>query len=290
MSIIDVAYALTTPVEAFIFFLMFDTFFEKRWDFARWQYVAGWLVLTVLLRLVNIYLLFQLSNAAGMILSAIFVSSAYYRTTWKKRLFVPLSTWVIMAVVELLTMNLIGLFFGLSTERLLNIPGFLVLGIILSKTFALAICYVIRVKQNANQFEFGRTYWFLFVLLFSSSVLAMFLVFWMMQAIDDNRYNGMALICSIGLFAGTFLSLYFYERSQRQHQIIRHQEQSEQQMRGQLKHMDEIILKQNELRAMRHDMNAHLTARKGCWTAARSPRAGTMCQPWSISFSRWRRR
>ena len=30
MSMIDIAYALTAPVEAMMFFLLFDTFFERR--------------------------------------------------------------------------------------------------------------------------------------------------------------------------------------------------------------------------------------------------------------------
>lgn len=263
MSIIDVAYALTAPVEAFSFFLIFDIFFEKRREFARWQYVVGWLVLTVLFRVTNILFLFSLSNTIGMIVAEFLVSSVFYYTTWTKRLFVLLSTWVSLGVVEILVWNLESLIFGISTEEALNIPGFLILGIVLSKALSLALIYAIRVKKRVHLFEFARMYWTLFLLLFLSSAIALFFVFWTLENLNNSRYNVLALICSIGLFAGDFLALYLYERSQRQHQIIRHQEQSEQQMRGQLKHMDEIILKQNELRAMRHDMNAHLTALKG---------------------------
>lgn len=263
MSIIDVAYALTTPVEAFANFMLFDTFFEKRRNFARWQYVAGWLLLTVLFRVTNILFLFRLGNAVGLILSALLVSFIFYRTSWRKRIFVIMFATVSIIVIEIFVWLSVSLIFDLSANEALDIPSFLILSIVLSKALLLAVCYAARVKQQNKQFEVERSYWLLFVSLFSISVVSTFLILGMMQAIDDNRYNGMALICSIGLFAGTFLSLYFYERSQRQHQIIRHQEQSEQQMRGQLKHMDEIILKQNELRAMRHDMNAHLTALKG---------------------------
>lgn len=71
------------------------------------------------------------------------------------------------------------------------------------------------------------------------------------------------MISCVGLFGGTFLALYLYARSQQQNQIIRYQEQAEQQMQAQLKHMDEIILRQNELRAFRHDINNQLTALSG---------------------------
>lgn len=263
MSIIDVAYALTAPVEAFANFMLFDTFFEKRRDFARWQYVAGWLLLTVLIRVSNIFLMFRLENALGMVLSALLVSFIFYRTSWGKRIFVTLFAWLMISVIETLVLNMMCLVSGLPAGEALNVSSFSIPGIVLSKSLMLALVYAIRVKRQARQLELERSYWLLYVLLFLFAIIIVFLIFWMMMNINDGRYNVAMFICSIGLFAGDFLVLYFYERLQRQHQIIRHQEQSEQQMRGQLKHMDEIILKQNELRAMRHDMNAHLTALKG---------------------------
>lgn len=88
-----------------------------------------------------------------------------------------------------------------------------------------------------------------------------------MNQINDSNYNTMAMFCGITLYISTFLAFYLYARSQRQNQIIRYQEQAEQQMRSQIKHMDELVLKQNELRALRHDMNGHLIALKSFFDA-----------------------
>ena len=85
----------------------------------------------------------------------------------------------------------------------------------------------------------------------------------MLSELNSSNYNIMAMVSCIGLYASTFLALYLYARSQQQNQIIRYQEQAEQQMQAQLKHMDEIILRQNELRAFRHDINNQLTALSG---------------------------
>lgn len=67
MSIIDVAYALTAPVEAVVFFMMFDTFFERRRKFPAWQYIIGICVLTFLFAAVNNIFLYRLGNLVGMI-------------------------------------------------------------------------------------------------------------------------------------------------------------------------------------------------------------------------------
>lgn len=71
MTIIDFAYSMTAPVEAIMFFLLFDAFFERRRQFAIWQYIAGVIVLAVLIKIVNSYFLFRASNATGMVIAAI---------------------------------------------------------------------------------------------------------------------------------------------------------------------------------------------------------------------------
>lgn len=238
MSIIDVAYALTAPVEAVVFFMMFDTFFERRRKFPAWQYIIGICVLTFLFAAVNNIFLYRLGNLVGMIFSAVLVSIFFYSTTWKKRIIIPLLIWALFAALEIVVLNLIVFIFNTTASTVVNTLSYLLLGIIISKTTGFAICYGIRVKSRSNQFELDKTYWFLFVFLFSSSSIASFLIFWMLEEINNPEYNFIIAVCTVGLYIGTFLALYLYERSQRQNQIIRYQEQAEQQMQAQLKHMD----------------------------------------------------
>lgn len=267
MNIIDIAYALTAPVEAVVFFMMFDTFFEQRRKFPAWQYIIGICALTLLFAGVNNIFLYRLGNLVGMIFSAVFVSVFFYSTTWKKRIIIPLLIWTLFATLEIIVLNLITFVFGITANIVVNTPAYLLLGIIISKTTGLAICYAIRVKSVHNKYEIDRIYWILFVFLFISSAIASFVFFWMLQEINNPDYNFLVVVCTIGLYIGTFLALYLYERSIKQNQIIRYQEQAEQQMRSQIKHMDEIIFKQNELRALRHDMNGHLIALKSFFDA-----------------------
>lgn len=264
MSIIDIAYALTAPVEAVVFFMMMDAIFERRRAFSIWQFAAGIVVLTAMIRMVNSFLLFRVGNAFGMILAAVLVSLYFYRASWLKRVFVILFFWLLLlGVVEMLVLNVMCLIFGISATEVLTTPAYLLLGIIVSKALDLAIGYAFCMKNRMKIIEINKTYWLIFFLLFTSAVVTTFLILGMLSELNSTNYNIMAMISCVGLFGGTFLALYLYARSQQQNQIIRYQEQAEQQMQAQLKHMDEIILRQNELRAFRHDINNQLTALSG---------------------------
>lgn len=264
MNIIDIAYALTAPVEAVVFFMMMDAIFERRRVFSIWQFAAGIVVLTVLIRMVNSFLLFRVGNAFGMILAAVLVSLYFYRASWLKRIFVILFFWLLLlGVVEMLVLNVMCLVFGISATEVLTTPAYLLLGIIVSKALDLAVGYAFCMKNRMKIIEINKTYWLIFFLLFTSAVVTTFLILGMLSELNSSNYNIMAMVSCIGLYASTFLALYLYARSQQQNQIIRYQEQAEQQMQAQLKHMDEIILRQNELRAFRHDINNQLTALSG---------------------------
>lgn len=264
MSIIDIAYALTAPVEAVVFFMMMDAIFERRRAFSIWQFAAGIVVLTAMIRMVNSFLLFRVGNAFGMILAAVLVSLYFYRASWLKRVFVILFFWLLLlGVVEMLVLNVMCLIFGISATEVLTTPAYLFLGIIVSKALDLAVGYAFCMENRMKIIEINKTYWLIFFLLFTSAVVTTFLILGMLSELNSSNYNIMAMVSCIGLYASTFLALYLYERSQQQNQIIRYQEQAEQQMQAQLKHMDEIILRQNELRAFRHDINNQLTALSG---------------------------
>lgn len=261
MNIITIAYALTASVEAVMFFMMMDGFFERRKRFSAWQYVIGIAILTMAIRMVNNYLLFRVGNAFGMVLATVLTSLYFYQTSWLKRIFVIFFSWALLiGTIETLTLNVICLVFGITANECLNTSAYVVLGIIISKFWGLAVGYALCTKSKLKEIELDKGYWFLFILLLTSATITTFLILGMLSELDDTDYNIMVMISCIGLFGGTFLALYLYARSQQQNQIIRYQEQAEQQMRFQLQHMDETILSQNKLRALRHDMNSHLIA------------------------------
>lgn len=262
MNITSIAYGLTAPVEAVMYFLLFDTFFQRRKEFQVWQYAIGIVVLAVSINISNAYLMFTAGNVIGMIAAALIVSMYYYRTALNRRIILSVFTWALWSSIETITFNSITLLFGITASDVLGIPSYVVLGILVSKSIQFVLVYIVYIKKLSQDIELGILIWIVFLILFFSAICTSYLIFWIMNKINDSNLNIIATFCAVTLYIGIFLAFYLYVRSQRQNQIIRYQEQAEQQMRSQIKHMDEIILKQNELRALRHDMNSHLIALK----------------------------
>lgn len=262
MSITNIAYGLTAPLEAVMFFLLFDTFFQRRKEFKVWQYAIGVVVLAVSIKISNTFFLFTAGNVIGMISAALIVSMYYYRTAFNRRIILLVFIWALWSSIETITFNSTILLFGITASEVVSIPSYAVLGILVSKSIQFVLAYIVYIKKSSQDIELGMLFWIVFLILFFSAICTSYLIFWILNKINDSNLNMIALFCALTLYIGIFLAFYLYVRSQRQNQIIRYQEQAEQQMRSQIQHMDEIILKQNELRALRHDMNSHLIALK----------------------------
>ena len=62
-----------------------------------------------------------------------------------------------------------------------------------------------------------------------------------------------SILCSFGLLFSTFFALYLYEKLAKQAEIIQNQKQYEQHLKTQIKHLDEILVTQNQIKRFKHD-------------------------------------
>ena len=60
-------------------------------------------------------------------------------------------------------------------------------------------------------------------------------------------YN-LSVLCSFGLLFSTFFVLYLYEHLAEQSEIIHNQQKYEQHLKEQVKHLDEILVAQKQLK------------------------------------------
>ena len=89
--------------------------------------------------------------------------------------------------------------------------------------------------------------------MFATSVVAVFLIFQLSFNINNTYMYNLSILCSFGLLFSTFFSLYLYEHLASQTQIIRNQQHYEQHLKTQLKHLDEILIAQNQIKQFKHD-------------------------------------
>ena len=262
MTIYYFADALTVVVETFMIFILLETFFTKRGSFPVWTYIAGIGILTILLGISNIIFNFSLLNACGMVLS-VFLVSLMYKGSLTAKMIVSVLSILFIAVVEIIVMFFITLIFNITVEEAVHIQEYRLLGIIVSKVSALAVFNIIRVKLKGHGFDTGTSYWTLFFWLFANAIVAVFLLFKMSYELKTTSMNNLSIICSFGLLFSTVFALYLYEHLAKQAEMIRTHEQHEQYLKMQLKHLDEIVVQQAQLKSFKHDLPNQLVALRG---------------------------
>lgn len=209
MSIVDLAMNLTGWIEALMFFMLFDAFMERRFPFSLWHYGLSIFLLGSLIWFINHYCLYTLINSIAMIGAALLVSSFLYKGLFQKRFLAAILGMAIIDIMEMSVLYAIALVFEITIETILTSSVHMLLGIITSKTLGLMVCDAIRVKSNIRDFKLGKIYWLLFVVLFSSVILVVFILFWMTYKLNDFTYNTMAGICSFVLIFCSFFCAIF---------------------------------------------------------------------------------
>lgn len=263
----EIVLAVSALADALVFFLIFDAFFERKSYLPKALYGCGFLALALCIALSNALLQFSFANALVMILAASVCAGALYDERWYKKLLISFLSCTFMGAVEVVVLFLIAVSFSLSVSDIIHIQAYQMLGIIVSKWMSVAICIAIRSKISRHKQSIGKTYWLLFLVLVTSTIVAVFLLFKLNYEIETTAYNSAAVIASLGLLLGTLFALYLYARQITQNARILEQEQYEQHMKAQLKHLEDNLAKQEELRKFKHDLSNKLGGLRGCLQA-----------------------
>lgn len=253
---------LTNIFEAFSFFLLYEAFLERRYKSSIFPYCFGILFLIALLFLCNCFFLYQFVNNVAMVLVGIIVALLLYKGSIKNIVLISIVVNLMSISIEVLVLYLITFVFDLTVEAAVEIPEYRLMGIVLSKVFLVVAAYGIFQYKKRKSYTISQSYWLLFFVLFGISLGTIFLLFKLSYEVVSTDYNGITLLCTIGLFVAMFFSLYLYDQQAQQAHTIHLQEQAELHMKEQLKHMDELVAQQEQLRRYRHDMSNQLIALK----------------------------
>lgn len=259
MSAYGFADLITPLVEAVMFFMLFEAFLTRRDKLKTWHYIAGAAVLAVMISISNHFFLYDLENGIGMITCAASISVFFYAARFLHRLMIAALGMAIIGVTEIAVLYFIAGIFQIEAYDAIAIPEYRALGIFVSKLAGLAVGNAIRVKWSRQRHLVGSAYWFLFFLLFFSTVLIVFLIFRLAYESNTSEYNLYVFLGSFGLLFSTFFALYLYEHLAQQSEEMRVREQYERDIRSQLKHLDDIVARQNELRRFKHDLANQFT-------------------------------
>lgn len=263
MLAFEIVETLMPFMEALMFFLIFEAFLERRPGWGLWRYVLGVVVLGCLIMWSNHMFLFTLNNSVVLLIVAIVMAGVCYEGPLGVKVFVPIVAILISMASELVVVNMMATVCACSVTNIVSIPIYRFVGILMSKSTSLAVCNGIRVKRRMHQIQLNSSYWMLYTVLFGIVGMAIFLIFRMGYELNSTYYNTIATMSAVGLLFCTFLVLYLYEKQAEQSAQLRRREQYERHLKSQVKHLDEILLKQEELRRVRHDMTNQLVAIQG---------------------------
>ena len=263
MLAFEIVETLMPFMEALMFFLIFEAFLERRPGWGLWRYVLGVVVLGCLIMLSNHLFLYTFKNFILILVIAMIVVIVCYEGSLLVKVFVLFVETIISAVSEFAVMNIMASVLVCSTTDIVTVPVYRFMGILLSKFTALAMCNGIRVKRRMRRIDLNGTYWILYAMLLGIVSMVIFFIFRRGYELNNTYYNTFATVSAVGMTFCTIMVLYLYEKQAEQSAQLRRREQYERHLKSQVKHLDEILLKQEELRRVRHDMNNQLVAIQG---------------------------
>ena len=252
MTIYNIVDILTGFVEAFIVFMLYSIFCKKREGLSTRAYVLGVLTLTLMINISNTLFDFGIFNVVAMILLS-FIMSFLYRGRVIIKAAISVLSFLIMVVIEIIVMFSITMIYKITVAEAVDIPSYRLLGTIIAKALTLLIVNIIRLHFKKKSLYMGVSYWILFFLMFLSSTITIFLIFKLSYDIGGTYMNDISIICSLGLMLSTFFALYLYEHLAMQAEIIQSQKQYEHHLKEQIKHLDEIVVTQNQIKKFKHD-------------------------------------
>ncbi len=262
MSVYELSNVISAFADAGMFFLLFEAFLGRRAKMWAELYVIGFLCLSIAICVCNHFLMFDFLNVLGMMVLSGIASLLYVGSFWKRLIAITV-TLLISLIIEVIVVNLISFFLHRSVEDMVRIADYRLFGVFASKISGLAICNIIRLQKKRSHQEIAKEFWLVFLLLYFSFLIVTFLLFRLSFALDVTTYNEEVIFCSLCLFLCIAFSLFLYERQSRQSAAIRGQEQYEQQLKFQLKHLNDLLAKQNELRKFKHDIDNQMEGLRG---------------------------
>lgn len=260
--IYTVAEYLTAFFEAVMFYMLLDTFCGKRKNISGYIYYLSIAILTGSIIVSNHIYSSTISNVVSIIILVVLMSMAFDGKIYLK-LMISVLGFLMASSMEVLILFVITFVYSVPAAVVIEEPSLRLLGIILSKMLAFAVVNVICIVSKRKKIRLGKTYWVLFLIVFLNSTLAVFLLYKLAYEAEITYMNYLLMICSFGLFLGTFFSFYMCEHMAKQNDIINKQKQYEIQLSSQAKHLDDILVNQEALRKFRHDIINHLTAIAG---------------------------
>ena len=253
---------LTGFIESACFYMILDTFMQKKEDLPKYLYFVGFLVLAVTIDISFYFYFGTLQNTLIMYFVA-FLFSLLFKGSIKNKVLIPIIGITLNGCCELVVLYVLGLIFGVPTSELIDNKLLWIAGALSSKFIFLLVTYFVRLRYKNQKLFVQTSYWLLLVVVFAPAITTSFVLFRLMYNITEPFIFNIALFTCIGLIASAFASMYLYEHISKQSEYENREQRYKEQIKSQTKHLDDILVMQNQIKGFRHDIKNHWVALRG---------------------------
>ncbi len=261
MTIYTAADILTCIFEAFMMCILLDAFCRRKETMPKWVYGCSPFLLSILLYSCNLLFQYTFLNMTAMAF-CVFLASFLFSARLLTRIFTAFAGLLFLAVIEIVVLFLLTFLLNTSVSVIVGTPSYRLLGMIFSKLLSFAVIKVLHIRMHSQEMRVDVSFWIFYFLIFLSTHLAVFLIFRLSYNLSGGFLHTLSVFGAFGLLFTTFFSLYLYEHTAKQAEIIYRKQQIEALMHAQEKHVAEIMVTQSAFRRFKHDLSHHYIALK----------------------------
>ncbi len=256
MDIYAIAEWSTGFAAAFTLYLLCETFMTRRKSIKNYIYALSVVVLGVVMDIISSMFSMSIINILVQTLWGIIYSFLYVGK--KTRVLLPVFNIMLATLTEVFVFIIMTVIFNEDPNVLINSGNMRLIGIAASKIFLIAIVVYAHLKYRHNP-EFVNTgYWRLSAILSCISIMIMYTLFVIIRENPGIFIRVLSAVCSFGMLIAVVIILRLYENSFKKDLLITKNEMSTLRLKEEIKHYNDIMMTQGQVKKLKHDLENHL--------------------------------
>ncbi len=261
MSVYELVDISTGFIEAYLLFLMCETFMERRENQNKIVYAVGVVITGILTNISAELLPVTLLNLLAITVIQI-AYSFLYKGSIKAHILLPILNITIETITEMVILLLLSILFDTNTSAIIAAGTMRMTGVILSKLLLYIVIKYICFRFKREAVGADISYWVLFAVLFGITTLTLYAFCKMLEENPSAYIRNLAMVSALGLSIATVIILWLYENTFKQKSLITQKQLTEVQLKEQIKHYNDITAAQAQTRKLKHDLANHIISIK----------------------------
>ena len=261
MNVYELVDISTGFIEAYLLFLMCETFMERRENQHKIVYAVGVVLTGILTNISSAMLPLTFLNIIAI--TAIQIAYSFlYKGSIKAHILLPILNITIETITEMVILLLLSILFDTNISAIIAAGTMRMTGVILSKLLLYIVIKYICFRFKREAVGADISYWILFAVLFGITTLTLYAFCKMLEENPSAYIRNLAMVSALGLSIATVIILWLYENTFKQKSLIAQKQLTEVQLKEQIKHYNDITAAQAQTRKLKHDLSNHIISIK----------------------------